>query len=569
MNLTNIIIKYFYKEESFSIISIILLSILLNFLKIAVMSYIISNIFKLIEYNNIKYVYQYYNYFFTVCIIFIILFYLYKYFQYKISYKIRFWIRIFLLKNILEKNDEILEHINFTNLSIPILRIGNGFEHILNMFMNDLIPHLTFILIIFFFFIYKNLNIGLIFLFGNLLLIFYLYYESFTIKNKSDNIEENIIRNESIISEIFNNFHKIILRGMQYDEIAYFKKDTDILYKISDSYYKYLNSLNIVCYSIVYTTLLVIVYYLIHLYFKKEITSVIFVTFITILLLYRDLVIRNLKAVSPTIELISRNNTAIKSFNIEIFNSTQKNINSNIKLRFNNIEFKNIFFKYKKNKNNLNNLNNLNDLVNIKLEKSKKIFNNFNLKLDIQNKIIGLYSLSGNGKSTLMKLLLKTYSYKGSILIDDININSIDKQYLRENIIYVDQSANLFDRKIIENIFYSCKNIDFSLMNKYLDEVMKYSKIRELYNNINFEENDAGFNGSNLSGGQRQVINIINGLITPSIITILDEPTNALDLDLKKEIIQLIKDFKKYNKCIIIITHDKDLHEILDEKIEI
>ena len=62
---------------------------------------------------------------------------------------------------------------------------------------------------------------------------------------------------------------------------------------------------------------------------------------------------------------------------------------------------------------------------------------------------------------------------------------------------------------------------------------------------------------------------LINGLITQSIITVLDEPTNALDPALKKDVIQIIKNFKKYNKCIIIITHDKDLHEIFDETIVI
>jgi ABC-type lipoprotein export system ATPase subunit len=50
---------------------------------------------------------------------------------------------------------------------------------------------------------------------------------------------------------------------------------------------------------------------------------------------------------------------------------------------------------------------------------------------------------------------------------------------------------------------------------------------------------------------------------------ILDEPTNALDIELKKELIGIIKTFKKYKKCIIIISHDKDVFSLFDEKIEI
>ena len=50
---------------------------------------------------------------------------------------------------------------------------------------------------------------------------------------------------------------------------------------------------------------------------------------------------------------------------------------------------------------------------------------------------------------------------------------------------------------------------------------------------------------------------------------ILDEPTNALDPLLKKDIISLIKYFKKYKKCIIIISHDKDIYSIFDENISV
>jgi ABC-2 type transport system ATP-binding protein len=69
----------------------------------------------------------------------------------------------------------------------------------------------------------------------------------------------------------------------------------------------------------------------------------------------------------------------------------------------------------------------------------------------------------------------------------------------------------------------------------------------------------------NLSGGQRQIVNIIGGLINPSKILILDEPTNALDGELKMDVINMIRDYKKNKKCILVITHDKDIRSIFDE----
>jgi ABC-type multidrug transport system ATPase subunit len=79
----------------------------------------------------------------------------------------------------------------------------------------------------------------------------------------------------------------------------------------------------------------------------------------------------------------------------------------------------------------------------------------------------------------------------------------------------------------------------------------------------------AGPLGENLSGGQRQVANIISGLINPTKVLILDEPTNGLDPELKREILQILQNFRKYKKCIMIITHDRDVHSLFDETIEI
>jgi ABC-type bacteriocin/lantibiotic exporter with double-glycine peptidase domain len=86
---------------------------------------------------------------------------------------------------------------------------------------------------------------------------------------------------------------------------------------------------------------------------------------------------------------------------------------------------------------------------------------------------------------------------------------------------------------------------------------------------VDIYNSNAGSLGENLSGGQRQVVNIISGLISTSKILILDEPTNALDIDLKDEIIQLITEFRKYKKCIIIISHDKDTFRLFDETLNL
>jgi ABC-type bacteriocin/lantibiotic exporter with double-glycine peptidase domain len=155
----------------------------------------------------------------------------------------------------------------------------------------------------------------------------------------------------------------------------------------------------------------------------------------------------------------------------------------------------------------------------------------------------------------------------GSIYIDDVDISTIDPNYIRENITYVNQNSRLFDKKIIENMVYGCNSLE--ACQTHLKEIMRYPKIRQLYKNVDVLNGKAGSLGENLSGGQRQVVNIISGLINPSKILILDEPTNALDADLKNEVLAMIQHFRQYKQCIIIITHDRDVYSLFDETLQI
>ncbi len=73
--------------------------------------------------------------------------------------------------------------------------------------------------------------------------------------------------------------------------------------------------------------------------------------------------------------------------------------------------------------------------------------------------------------------------------------------------------------------------------------------------------------GERWSGGERQMYNVVSGVIKSSEILVLDEPTNAVDVELKSELLEMIEEERKRKECIIIISHDKEVFPLFDETI--
>ena len=79
-------------------------------------------------------------------------------------------------------------------------------------------------------------------------------------------------------------------------------------------------------------------------------------------------------------------------------------------------------------------------------------------------------------------------------------------------------------------------------------------------------ETEVGIEGSNLSGGQRQLVHILRCICKKNKIVILDEPTSAIDKDNTVNIIKAIKELS--NNCtLILITHDSSLLTYVDRVI--
>jgi len=198
--------------------------------------------------------------------------------------------------------------------------------------------------------------------------------------------------------------------------------------------------------------------------------------------------------------------------------------------------------------------------------KNKNIINNINLEVK-DNDIIGLIGHIGSGKSTLGKLLIRLKNpSSGGIYLNNVNIHNLNIDNLRHIINYIPQHPKLFNRTLFNNIVYSIKrDITEKDIYKVLDDLgvkdaqKKFKSI--MYKNV-------GKNGSNLSGGQRQLVWLIRAILKDSKVVILDEPTSSLDNVSKKQVIKFIKNYSK-DKIIILITHDKSLLKYVNRIIEL
>jgi ABC-type multidrug transport system fused ATPase/permease subunit len=479
--------------------------------------------------------------------------YIFKWIQNVLLTNLANWVKKELFAFILKSNYENMKNRNFADFITPITRIAAASTALLNDIVTNLIPTLGFLIVITAYFCYMNAGLGIGFLIGNIILFSYLFFCWKSMFDYKQRQEKLVVANERYILDALNNMDKIVYRGTMEKELDIFDKKTDKCIEYSIQMNQYMMNHMFVMNIGIYIIMFAAMYAMLRLHSNKRLDVLTLITFLTILIMYRDNISDTVQSIPHNTDLFGRIDLVLREFNemIDYENVTdvmnRQNDYEKTELQFDTIEFREVGFKYP--------------------TVDEPVFTGYSKELDLGNKIIGVTGVSGRGKSTFVKLLLRLYDpIEGQILIDGRDIRTIDPTYLRENITYVNQNSRLFDREILENILYGCKEVEKCQGN--LKEILGYSKIQELYKNVQLNSS-AGPLGENLSGGQRQVANLISGLINPTKILILDEPTNALDPHLKHDILAMIKHFHSYKKCIIIITHDRDVYSLFDETLEV
>ena len=178
-----------------------------------------------------------------------------------------------------------------------------------------------------------------------------------------------------------------------------------------------------------------------------------------------------------------------------------------------------------------------------------EILKNINIEIKPGDKV-GIVGRTGSGKSSMVLALSRILEPKiGEIKIDDVNIQNIDLDYLRQSISIVPQESFIIEGSLRDNIDPLNKHSDKEI----IDILNDFCLFQDLENNekLNLQIKEGG---QNLSNGQKQLICFARAIIKNNKIIILDEATSSLDLETEK-IIQ--KNMEKYFKdvTLIMITH--------------
>ena len=165
---------------------------------------------------------------------------------------------------------------------------------------------------------------------------------------------------------------------------------------------------------------------------------------------------------------------------------------------------------------------------------------------------LAIIGRTGNGKSTLVNLLLHLYNTKpGMLLIDGRDINTIELKTLRENIAYVPQDNFLFSDTLRHNIAFGVEDDDMEAITKATEAACIHENIIAFPDGY---ETIVGERGVTLSGGQKQRSSIARALMKDAPILILDDALSAVDTDTEEQILKNLKE-NRAGKTTILIAH--------------
>ena len=193
--------------------------------------------------------------------------------------------------------------------------------------------------------------------------------------------------------------------------------------------------------------------------------------------------------------------------------------------------------------------------VNYSYTNGKKILNNISMEFE-KGKFYTILGVSGSGKTTLLSLLAGLDEpQSGKILYNNQDIREKGyENHRKNNVSLIFHNYNLID--------YMTPLENLKIVNPKADKT--------ILNELGLKDDEIKRNVLKLSGGQQQRVAIARTLVANSPVILADEPTGNLDSDTEEEIIEILKtSAHKHGKCVIVVTHSKDLANKSDVILEL
>ena len=181
----------------------------------------------------------------------------------------------------------------------------------------------------------------------------------------------------------------------------------------------------------------------------------------------------------------------------------------------------------------------------------RPVLNAINLRVNSGERV-ALVGTSGNGKSTVAKLVARLYDARaGRVLVEGIDVRDIRLKSLRSSVIFVPQEPVLFDVTLRENLLYGNPGATE-------EEIKKIARLAQLETLINRLpkglDESLGPRGNRLSGGERQRVALARALLQHPKVLILDECTSALDTATEKSLLDALDPYLR-GVTTIVISH--------------
>ncbi len=184
-------------------------------------------------------------------------------------------------------------------------------------------------------------------------------------------------------------------------------------------------------------------------------------------------------------------------------------------------------------------------------DKNKELIKNLSFELKSGQRL-AVVGPTGCGKTTLINLLMHFYDIdSGSIKVDSVDINTVSRKSLRQNVGMVLQDTWLKSGTIKENIVFGNENVTDEQVIEAAKKSHAHSFIKKLHNGY---DTFIGEDGGSLSTGQKQLICITRLMLSPPPILILDEATSSIDLLTEQRITRSFMKLMK-DRTSFVVAH--------------